>query len=121
MTAVVLQNRWQAPVGQNNLLHTSCAIEPVKDYLQFQRFKAMRTVFMPQSIVETGAAVFFGLTRREEALAAVQELGYWRPPAILDRLTADLGITPAEVDASTDELRPSLAEWAGLTTSGNHS
>ncbi len=105
---------WQAPAGQNSLLHTSCAIEPVKDYLQFQRYKAMRTVFMPQSIVETSAAVFFGLTSRDEALQAVQELGYWRPPAILDRLAAELGIAPRDVEAATDELRPSMAEWAGL-------
>ena len=33
---------WRAPAGQSSLLHTSCAIEPVKDYLQFQRFKAMQ-------------------------------------------------------------------------------
>lgn len=103
---------WRAPAGQNNLLHTSCAIEPVKDYLQFQRFKAMRTVFMPQSIVETGAAVFFGLTSREEGLKAVEELGYWRPPAILDRLAGDLGVTPAVVRASSDEMHFSLEEWA---------
>lgn len=104
---------WRAPVGQNSLLHTSCAIEPVKDYLQFQRFKAMRTVFMPQSIVETGAAVFFGLTSREEGLKAVEELGYWKPPAILDRLAGDLGVTPGAVRASGDELRYGLEEWAG--------
>ncbi len=105
---------WQAPVGQNSLLHTSCAIEPVKDYLQFQRFKAMRTVFMPQSIVELSAAVFFGLTSREDALEALKELGYWQPPAILEQLTADLGISKAMVSESKDELRYSLAEWAGL-------
>lgn len=107
---------WQAPEGQNSLLHTSCAIEPVKDYLQFQRFKAMRTVFMPQSIVEMGAAVFFGLVTRDEALKAIPELGYWAPPPILDKLTSDLGITKEEVAASEDELRPSMAEWAGLTS-----
>jgi len=107
---------WQAPAGQESLLHTSCAIEPVKDYLQFQRFKAMRTVFMPQSIVETGAAVFFGLIRREAGLAAVREFGYWAPPPILDRLVHDLGIDTGEVEASRDELRPGLEEWAGLAT-----
>jgi hypothetical protein len=107
---------WQAPADQNNLLHTSCVLEPVKDYLQFQRFRAMRTVFMPQSIVETGAAVFFGLTSREEGLAAVQELGYWQPPPVLDRLVRDLGITPDVVAESEDELRPGMAEWAGMET-----
>lgn len=103
---------WQAPAGQNSLLHTSCAIEPVKDYLQFQRFKAMRTVFMPQSLVETSAAVFFGLTSRAVALAAVQELGYWRPPPVLDRLAAEVGVTPEAVAEANDELGPSMAEWA---------
>ena len=103
---------WQAPESQNSLLHTSCAIEPVKDYLQFQRFRAMRTVFMPQSLVETGAAVYFGLTSREEALEAVRELGYWRPPDILDTLATDLGITAEDVFTSEDELGPSMAEWA---------
>lgn len=103
---------WQAPACQHGLLHTSCMIETVKDYLQFQRFKAMRTVFMPQSIVELSAAVYFGLTTREDALIAVRELGYWRPPAILDRLAADLDIEPDDVLASNDELRPSMEEWA---------
>lgn len=103
---------WQAPAGQSSLLHTSCLLEPVKDYLQFQRFKAMRTVFMPQSLVETAAAVFFGLTSRDEALAAVQELGYWEPPPILDTLAADLGIAPDDVLAAEDELAHSMAEWA---------
>jgi len=107
---------WQAPVGQTSMLHTSCAIEPVKDYLQFQRFKAMRTVFMPQSIVELSAAVHFGLVNRADALVAVRELGYWKPPLILDKLTSDLEISREDVEASTDELRPSLAEWAGLTS-----
>lgn len=103
---------WRAPQGQDSLLHTSCAIEPVKDYLQFRRFEAMRTVFMPQSIVELGAAVFFGLTSRADAIAAVRELGYWRPPPALDCLAADLGITPADVLSSEDELRPGMEEWA---------
>jgi hypothetical protein len=103
---------WHAPKDQKSLLHTSCAIECVKDYLQFQRFKAMRTVFMPQSIVEMGAAVYFDLVSREEALEAVKELGYWQPPSILDRLTSDLGITPSDVNKSKDELHSSLYEWA---------
>lgn len=102
---------WQAPSGQNSLLHTSCMIEPVKDYLQLQRFKAMKTVFLPQSMVETGAAVFFGMTGRAEALHTVDELGYWKPPAILDKLAADLGITPENVLNSDDELRSGMLEW----------
>jgi len=103
---------WRAPVGQNSLLHTSCAIEPVKDYLQFQRFRAMRTVFMPQSIVELGAAVHFRLLSREDALRAVPELGYWQPPAMLGRLVKDLQISHEEIRCTGDELSFSLAEWA---------
>ncbi len=103
---------WQSPAGQKSMLHTSCSIEPVKDYLQFQRFKAMRTVFMPQSIVETGAAVFFGLMGRDEALESLHELGYWRPPPVLDTLADDLGITDDMVLTSSDELGHSMREWA---------
>jgi len=104
---------WQAPKGQSSLLHTSCVLEPVKDYLQMQRFRNMRTVFMPQSLVELGAAVAFGLTPRSEALVAMQELGYWSPPPILDVLADHLGITPETVAASQDELHSGMTEWAG--------
>lgn len=107
---------WMPPEGQNNLLHTSCRLEPVKDYLQFQRFKAMRTVFMPQSMVELGAAVAFGLTPRSEALIASQELGYWQTPQELAGLARDLGIDARAVEDSSDELRHSMAEWAGLSS-----
>jgi hypothetical protein len=115
-TVIEQEMDWRAPAGQKSLLHTSCAIEPVKDYLQFQRFKTMRTVFMPQAIVEMGAAVNFGLVRREDALEAVQELGYWKVPSVLDTLTRDLGITPDDVKAAQDELQSSLCEWANLSS-----
>jgi hypothetical protein len=105
---------WRAPAGQSSLLHTSCSLEPVKDYLQFQRFQAMRTVFMPQSLVELGAAVFFGLVNRADALQAVEELGYWQPPAILDQLADDLGIGRQEIIDSDDELRSGMRQWAEL-------
>ncbi len=114
-TLIAQEMGWQAPVGQNSLLHTSCAIEPVKAYLPFQRFRSMRTVFMPQSLGEMGAAVFFGLTPRSEALRAVEELGYWKKPAILDQLAADLGITPDDVQAADDELPGGMADWAAET------
>lgn len=106
---------WRAPVGQSSLLHTSCSLEPVKDYLQFQRFQAMRTVFMPQSLVELGAAVHFGLVSRADALQAVDELGYWQPPSILDQLTDDLGISKAGIAGADDELPSGLREWAAQT------
>jgi hypothetical protein len=40
------------------LLHTSCALDPVR-IPAVSAIQAMRT-FQPQSIVENGAAVFFG-------------------------------------------------------------
>ncbi len=81
---------WEMPPGQNNLLHTSCIIEPVKDYLQYQKFLKMETVFFPQSIVEISTAVFWGLISREEALEQSSELGFPDPPPILDKLRSDL-------------------------------
>ncbi len=102
---------WQAPAGQHGLLHTSCAIETVKDYLQFQRFKSMRTVFMPQSIIELSAAVFFGLTERDDALRSVQELGYWKPPAMLGTLIKDLDVSHSDMACESTELHYSLGDW----------
>ena len=105
---------WHAPEGQNNLLHTSCKIEVVKDYLQFQRFKLMRTVFMPQSLVELGAAVYFGLAERKNALSCLKELGYFQIPEVLHELINDLGISKQMVQESDDELQYSLSEWASV-------
>ena len=69
-----MQSRWRVVAGMDgggaHLLYYGVCNRPQN---RFQRFKAMRTVFMPQSIVETGAAVFFGLTSREEGLKAVEE------------------------------------------------
>ncbi|MBN1345573.1 MAG: hypothetical protein JXQ73_22965 [Phycisphaerae bacterium] len=99
---------WQMPPDQEGLLHTSCAIEHVKDYTQYMRFRNMRTTFFPQSITELSASVYFGLTSRDEALRQRDELGYLRPPAILADLLKDLDITDTDVDASEDELRHAL-------------
>ena len=108
----VLPSRWRVVAGTDGASHLLYYGVCNRPQNRFQRFKAMRTVFMPQSIVETGAAVFFGLTSREEGLKAVEELGYWKPPAILDRLAGDLGVTRGAVRASVDELRYGLEEWA---------
>jgi len=83
---------WRMPPGHKALLHTSCRIEQVKDYCQYHRFRNMRSTFFPQSIVEIGAAVFFGLLTREEALAEVEALGYHGEPAPLAGLLDDLGM-----------------------------
>lgn len=84
---------WEMPPGQKGLLHTSCRIEKVKDYCQFMRFQNMRTTSFPQSIVEVGAGVYFGLLSREEALGELKELGYSREPQVMTELLDDLGMT----------------------------
>ncbi|WP_428568685.1 MAG: hypothetical protein ACP59X_09850 [Solidesulfovibrio sp. DCME] len=84
---------WKMPPGQKGLLHTSCRIEKVKDYCQFLRFRNMRTTAFPQSIVEVGAGVYFGLLSREEGLREVAELGYHREPAVMAELLGDLGMS----------------------------
>jgi hypothetical protein len=83
---------WRMPPGQKGLLHTSCRIEKVKDYCQYMRFRNMRTTSFPQSIVEVGAGVFFGLLSREEGLREVEELGYHREPEAMAGLLRDLGL-----------------------------
>lgn len=81
---------WQMPPGQKGLLHTSCRIEKVKDHFQFKRFTAMKTTMFPQSVVELGAGVYFGLISREDALIELEELGYHREPEALAPLLTDL-------------------------------
>jgi len=75
---------WEMPPSQKNLLHTSCMIEQAKDYLQYQKYLKMETVFFPQAIVEISAAVFWGLLTREEALDQASELGFPDRPPILN-------------------------------------
>ncbi|MFH1980408.1 MAG: hypothetical protein ABIL58_01060 [Pseudomonadota bacterium] len=101
---------WRMPDGQENMLHTSCRIEPVKDYLQYMRFKQMRTVFFPQSMVEISASVFFGMISREEGLKQARELGYVHPPPVLFELLDDLGIDDGMIGNTKTELDFVLAE-----------
>lgn len=101
---------WRMPDGQENMLHTSCRIEQVKDYTQFMRFRNMRTAFFPQSIVELSASVYFGLLPREQAFRHLADLGYGKPPDVLCALLADLGITARDIDCATDELHWALGE-----------
>ena len=101
---------WQMPPGQKSMLHTSCRIEQVKDYMQFMRFRNMRTAFFPQSIVEISASVHFGLLPRDQALHQLDDLGYGKPPDVLFSMLADLGITDQDIDRSTDELHWALRE-----------
>ncbi len=83
---------WRMPPGRKALLHTSCRIEKVKDHFQFKRFTAMETTMLPQSVVELGAGVYFGLISRKDALAELEELGYQREPEALAPLLSDLNI-----------------------------
>jgi hypothetical protein len=87
---------WMMPPGQKSRLHTSCRIEGVKDYCQYMRFLNMRTTNFPQSIIEVGASVYFGLLSREEGLREVKELGYFREPEVMAELLDDLNIGDAD-------------------------
>jgi len=100
---------WEMPPEHKGLLHTSCRIEPVKDYCQFMRFRNMRSTFFPQSIVEVSAGVYFGLISREEGLAELEHLGYHGEPAPLAPLLDDLGLDERDLDAH-GEIRFSLCD-----------
>lgn len=95
---------WEMPEGQNSKLHTSCLIEPVKDYCQFRKFLEMRTVFFPQSLVELGASVYFGMTSREDALNSRDDLGFYEKPAVFEQMLADLGIESGKIGPADGEL-----------------
>lgn len=107
---------WQMPPEQKALLHTSCRIEKVKDYCQFQRFGAARSVTFPQSVVELGAGVYFGLISRQDALMELQETGYYNKPEILSSLLDDLGI---DADQASGEIPWSLGRCAGCSQQGS--
>ncbi len=83
---------WRTPPGHKGMLHTSCRIERVKDYCQYMRFRNMRSTAFPQSIVEVGAGVYFGLLSREAGFLEVEEFGYRREPEVMAELLDDLGI-----------------------------
>ncbi|MFW6326190.1 MAG: hypothetical protein ACOC0T_05495 [Desulfovermiculus sp.] len=89
---------WQMPPGQKGLLHTSCRLEKLKDFCQFNRFQSMRSTTFPQSVVELGAGVYFGLISREAALEELQEMGYYQQPEVMAELLSDLHIDPDRMD-----------------------
>ncbi|MGE4290691.1 MAG: hypothetical protein AB7E32_00650 [Desulfovibrio sp.] len=105
---------WKMPPGHKGLLHTSCRIETVKDYCQFMRFQNMRSTFFPQSVVEVGAGVYFGLISREDGLAELEHLGYYEKPAPLAPLLDDLGISEQDLEEH-GEMVFSLCSGAGCT------
>ena len=72
---------WKMPEGQTGLLHTSCQIERLKDYLQFQRYRDAQSATVPQSMLEISGAVYFGFITRERGLIELAERGYYEEPA----------------------------------------
>ena len=72
---------WKMPEGQAGLLHTSCRIEKLKDYLQLQRYRAAQSATVPQSILEISAAIYYGFITRERGLMELAERGYYEEPA----------------------------------------
>ncbi|MDD4479758.1 MAG: hypothetical protein PHD64_12000, partial [Mesotoga sp.] len=106
---------WHMPPGQKGLLHTSCRIEKVKNYCQFKRFQGAGTTFLPQSIVELGAGVYFGLVSREDALEELQESGYYHEPQVLSALTRDLGIDRGQGQVP-GEMSWTLGKCTGCST-----
>ena len=95
---------WRMPEGQEGLLHTSCDIETVKDWSQLRRFADMRTMQMPQSIIEISAAVHLGLITRDKGLMELAERGYYEQPRSLAPLMARLGLSLEEAQALPGEL-----------------
>lgn len=95
---------WQMPEGQEGLLHTSCDIETVKDFSQFKRFAGMRTMSMPQSIIEISAAIHFGLISRDEGFKELSERGYYGEPATLQPLLDKLDLNEDDIRTMTGEL-----------------
>ncbi|MBN1383676.1 MAG: hypothetical protein JW983_02180 [Elusimicrobia bacterium] len=95
---------WQMPAGQEGFLHTSCQIETVKDFCQFQRFKQMRTTMMPQSIIEISLAVRFGQITREEGFKELGERGYFSQPDAFKILLEKLELTEEKIENTGEEL-----------------
>jgi tRNA(Ile)-lysidine synthase TilS/MesJ len=87
---------WKAPKNQKGLLHTSCALETVKDYCQYQCFLQKKTTFIPQSIIEISAATYYGMIDKDTALMELQERGYYKRPEVLDTLLDRLDLSEKE-------------------------
>jgi hypothetical protein len=83
---------WKMPEGQNRQMHTNCLLEPVKDYCQMKALHTMNRRYMPQTIIEICAAVFYGHITREDALVELRESGYLDAPEALRPLLQRLGI-----------------------------
>lgn len=95
---------WRMPEGQEGLLHTSCDIETFKDWSQLRRFADMRTLQMPQSIIEISTAIHFGQITREEGLMELSERGYWGQPESLAPFMKKLGLTLKDAEEKAGEL-----------------
>ncbi len=88
---------WQMPPGQVGLLHTSCSIENVKDFVQYRGFGDMTRPFFPMSMIELSSAVGFGHLSRDEGIVEMAERGYRdQEPAVTEMLRI-LGFTRADL------------------------
>ncbi len=101
---------WQAPPNQFGLLHTSCDIEMVKDYISFKLFRNMSTMGLPQSIIEISSAIYYGHVSREEGLKELSERGYYAIPRAFRQLVDRLDLTRKDIAEMPDPLRPVYEE-----------
>ncbi len=88
---------WQMPPGQVGMLHTSCSIENVKDFVQFRGFGDMTRPFFPMSMIELSSAVTFGHVTRREGLAEMSERGFRNPEPAVTEMLQVLGFTRADL------------------------
>lgn len=88
---------WQMPPNQSGLLHTSCKIETVKDYVQYKGFQMMKTQMFPQSILEISSAIYFGHIDREEGFRELAERGYGHAPQAFRDLIEKLDLKAEDV------------------------
>ncbi len=101
---------WRAPPDQFGLLHTSCDIEMVKDYITFKQFQNMNSMILPQSIIEISSAIYYGHVSREDGVRELSERGYHAIPGAFRHLFNRLDLTREDIAEMPDLLRPVYEE-----------
>lgn len=96
---------WKMPENQTGLLHTSCRIEKVKDYIQFNNYSTMNTQMFPQSILEISSAIHFGHITREDGLRELSERGYFRVPDEIKHIKDEINLSETDMDEMEESLR----------------
>lgn len=97
---------WEMPLNQTGLLHTSCDIECVKDFVQYMGFRNMKRPFFPMSMIEISSAVSFGHITREEGLLELKERGYYGIPNSLKIMMEKLNLSKD----CLSEMHPDIRE-----------